>query len=102
MPHVLRTRRANLDLLEIWSYVAQDSPQAADRLIERLDQHCERLASFPEMGRLRDELAPSLRSLVVSRYVVFYRPAEDGIEVIRVLHGARDVAAILRGESEGS
>jgi toxin ParE1/3/4 len=46
------------------------------------------------MGRAREELASELRSFPVRRYVVFYRPLVDGIEVVRVLHGARDVTEI--------
>jgi toxin ParE1/3/4 len=95
MPRVLRTPRADLDLLEIWSYIAEDSPQAADRLLERIAQQCELLADFPRMGRERKELAPSLRSFGVGRYLIYYRPAEDGIQVIRILQGARDPRRLL-------
>ncbi|MGH7989069.1 MAG: type II toxin-antitoxin system RelE/ParE family toxin [Limisphaerales bacterium] len=45
---------------------------------------------MPLLGREREELLPRLRSFPVSRYVIFYRPMENGIEVVRVLHGARD------------
>ena len=48
------------------------------------------------MGRPRPELAPGLRSFVVHPYVIFFRPAEDTIEVIRVLRGSRDIAAIMK------
>jgi len=43
------------------------------------------------MGRVRDELAPSLRSFPVGRYVIFYRLIKNGIEITRILHGARDL-----------
>lgn len=43
------------------------------------------------MGRSREELAPGLRSFPVARYVVFYRTGHRGIEIARVLHGARDL-----------
>jgi toxin ParE1/3/4 len=98
MPRVLRTPRANQDLLELWLYVARDSPRNADRPVESIGEKCELLADFPEMGRLREDLAPSLRSFAVGNYVVFYRAREGGIEVIRVLHGARDVETVLREE----
>jgi toxin ParE1/3/4 len=42
------------------------------------------------MGREREELSARLRSFAVGNYVIFYRPAKDGIEVVRILHGARD------------
>jgi plasmid stabilization system protein ParE len=49
------------------------------------------------LGRARLELAPNLRSLLVGDYVMFYRPIDDGIEVVRVLHGARDIDAMFEG-----
>jgi toxin ParE1/3/4 len=45
------------------------------------------------MGRARDELSPSLRSFPFGRYVIFYEPVEGGIDVVRLLHSARDVHA---------
>jgi toxin ParE1/3/4 len=53
------------------------------------------LAGAPAMGRARPELGDRVRSFVADRYVIFYRPLEQaaGIEVIRVLHGARDFDA---------
>jgi toxin ParE1/3/4 len=50
------------------------------------------------MGRTRDELAAELRSFPVGRYVVFYMPLDDGVDVIRVLHGSRDIDAIFRAQ----
>ncbi len=45
------------------------------------------------MGRTRDDLSPGLRSLSFGRYVIFYLPVDDGIDVVRVLHSARDIGA---------
>ena len=57
---------------------------------------------MPYVGRHREELSPRLRSLPVGNYVIFYRPMEDGIEVARVLHGARDLPPLFeRGSSWG-
>ena len=50
---------------------------------------------MPEVGRQRPDLAPNLRSLPAGNYVIFYRPIPDGIQLIRVLHGARDIPAIF-------
>lgn len=83
---------AKADLLDIWLYVASDDIEQADRLLDAIETHCQRLARFPRLGRARDELLPSLRSFPVGNYVVFYRPSKDGIEIIRVLHGRRDVS----------
>jgi toxin ParE1/3/4 len=84
------------DLDEIWFYIAGDNPDSADKLIRSIASRFPMLASMPEIGRLREELAPRLRSFVVGNYVVFYRVIENGIEIVRVLHGARDLPAIFQ------
>ena len=95
MAAVLRTRQAEEDLLEIWDYIAADNPAAADGLLDEIDAACATLAENPNAGRLREELALALRSLPVGNYVIFYRPQADGIVLIRVLHGARDLPELL-------
>lgn len=95
IPEVIRTPRAELDLLEIWLHIAEDSPSAADRLLESIDQTCHTLAQYPLMGRSRPELAPELRSFPAGNYIIFYRPIENGIEVVRVVIGTRDINAFF-------
>lgn len=85
------SRLAEQDLLEIWSYIARDNPDAADRFIDLLTEKCELLAESPEIGRRREELSPRLRSFPVGRYVIFYQIAERGIEVARILSSYRDL-----------
>lgn len=46
---------------------------------------------MPGIGRRRDDLAPGLRSISYANYLIFYRPIDDGIEIVRVLHGSRDL-----------
>lgn len=91
MPVVLLTSQAERDRLEIILTIAEDNPLAADRLLDAIDEKCRLLARTPELGRKRFELAAGLRSLAIGNYVIFYRPAAEGIQVIRVLHGARDI-----------
>lgn len=81
---------AGADLEEIWLFIAQDDPDAADRFVRSVVSRFSKLASMPYMGRQREALAPRLRSIPVGNYVVFYRPMDGGIEVVRVVHGARD------------
>jgi toxin ParE1/3/4 len=94
LPEVTHTVRAEADLDEIWFYIAVDTVAAADNLLDDIDKSCRLLAMEPNAGRLRPELAPHLRSFPVGRYVLFYRPQDDGIEVVRVLHSARDIESI--------
>ncbi len=96
MAEVLRSNLAELDLMEIWAHIAEDSVGAADRFLDLLDQKCKTLAEAPRIGRLREDLAPDLRSLPVKRYIIFYRPMEDGIEVVRVLNAYRDIKRMFR------
>ena len=86
---------ARSDLGEIWFYIAQDDPEAADKFIRVIVSRFPKLAAMPELGRQREELSPRLRSFPVGRYVIFYRPMENGIEIARVLHGARDLPPLF-------
>ena len=90
------TDRAEADLEECWLYIARDDPRSATRFIETILQKCELLAEQPGIGRGRSDLSSDLRSFVVGRYLILYRPIEDGIEVVRVLHGARNIEALLK------
>jgi len=101
MPVILRRPRALSDLAEIWDYIADDSEERADGFVALIDARFHALAKNPKIGRRRDELAVGLRSLPVGRYVVFYTPVPDGVEIIRVLHSARDLETLLPDESEG-
>ena len=98
MPQVTRRPLAETDILEIWDYIADDSLTAADRWVDHLDEQFRVLATQPMMGRARDELAPGVRSFPFGRYVVFYVPLDEGIDVVRVLHGARDIDAVFNQE----
>jgi len=98
-PVVIRPQ-ALADLAEIWAYIAEDSLEHADAFSDRIDRAFEALAGKPKMGRARPELAAGVRSFPVGRYVVFYLPRARGIEVIRVLHGARDLKPLFQEEGE--
>ena len=91
MARVTRRPEAEADILETWDFIADDSVSEADRWIDRLDEKLALWATQPMIGRSRDELAPNLRSMPFARYVVFFMPLADGIDVVRVLQGSRDV-----------
>ena len=91
MARVLRRPRAAEDIAAVWDFIADDNPDAADHWVDQLDTQLRLLATQPLMGRARDELAPGIRSFPFGRYLVFYLPISDGIDVVRVLHGTRDV-----------
>jgi toxin ParE1/3/4 len=94
MPVILRTPASRTDIVEILLHLRRHSRRAARSLHAAIDETLRLLAEYPGAGKSRDELAPRLRSLPVRRYrqyMIYYRPIADGIEVIRVIHGAREV-----------
>ena len=98
MAIVVKRPLAELDLLDIWDYIADDSFERADEFLDRIESKLQALARTPGMGKRRKELLPGLQSFPIGNYVVFYRASEDGIDVIRVLRGSRDIEEIFRQE----
>jgi len=91
--------QAERDLNNIFDFIARDNLPAAEKLMETVEQKCQRLASHPGIGALRSDLAAALRAFPVGNYVNFYREASDGIANVRVIHGARDIPTLFT-ESE--
>jgi len=89
--------RASSDLIEIWIYIADDSVANADAFIDKLYQAIQALGRQPGSGRHREELAPGIQSFLFGRYIIFYRAVTSGIEIVRVLHSARDIENIFEG-----
>jgi toxin ParE1/3/4 len=92
MPSVVIRPKALDDLAEIWAYIAEGSPRQADAFAIALDREIRDLARHTLIGRTRPELLTDLRSFPFGRYVIFYLPRKRGIEVVCVLHGARDLS----------
>jgi toxin ParE1/3/4 len=84
-----KTSIAEMDLLGIWEYIAQDNPAAADRMWQRFDERFNSLLKFPYVGESQERFRHGLRSIVEGSYVIFYEPRPDEILIYRVLHGAR-------------
>jgi len=79
------------DLIDLWLYIANDSPQSADKFIDHIQQQCLLISITPKIGLERGELLPGLRSFPVKRYVVYYRIKNEVIEIVRVMSGYRDI-----------
>lgn len=88
-------KRVESDLDEIWSYIAADSVTAADRAIDRIYELIQMLARQPLIGQSRNDLRSELREFPAKSYVIYYRPLDDGVEVVRIIHSARDVAGMF-------
>jgi toxin ParE1/3/4 len=90
------TDESEQDLADIWAYIAAENQRAADLFLRKVLAKLRTLAEFPRSGRARDELAAGLRSIPIGNYVAFYRPAPHGIDIVRILHGARDLPKFFR------
>jgi toxin ParE1/3/4 len=103
-PRVLLRRRAQVDLEEHAEYIALDRPMAAARFLEAVEKNLNELAELPLQGsprRFASSTLKNVRSWAVSgfgNFLIFYRPTARGIEVVRVLHSARDLGRILGPE----
>jgi toxin ParE1/3/4 len=100
MAKLLVREQAWLDLEELGVFIGKDNPAAAGEVVRQLRLSFEQLAPMPQLGRivtkiktseeLRMWLSPAFRN-----YLIFYRELPDGVEIVRVLHGARDIKRIL-------
>lgn len=95
MKNLIVSPPARADLREIWDYIAGDNLNAADALSETFYEKFELLRATPEAGRERKDLKIGLRSFPIGRYVIFYRVSEDAVEIVRVMHSARDVNSVF-------
>ncbi|AGA27526.1 type II toxin-antitoxin system RelE/ParE family toxin [Singulisphaera acidiphila] len=100
-PTILKTPLARIDLAACWGYIAERNPEAAHRFRLAAEATFAALARMPNIGAPYQVRNPRLQGLRCTRvrrfrsYLIFYRPIDGGIDVIRVLHAARDVAALF-------
>ena len=96
---IILSPEADRDLLEIWERLSQAiSAAIADKQLREIERLCLAISDWPEYGRSREDVRKGLRSVPVGRYVVFYRPTNDAVELVRVLDERRDVDAIFADE----
>jgi toxin ParE1/3/4 len=97
--HVIRSDQAFRDLDQLASYIQQDSPEAAVRFLRAAEACFELIAKMPEggtlfdYGRFRDSGIRVRTIQGFQNHLVFYCPSETSVEIIRVLHGARDISS---------
>jgi toxin ParE1/3/4 len=88
---IRRTDRVDQDLIAIWLDIAKDNPTAADQVLDAIEGRWQQLAYHPYSGVARADIAPGIRHLVAGQYLTLYRVTGDAIEIIRVLHGRREI-----------
>jgi toxin ParE1/3/4 len=98
---VRRYPAAEQDLIEIGLYIAEDSPVNAERFIDALERECQKLADSPfDLGSRCEGLHPELRRHNYKRYAIIYRPVSDGIELVGVFQGSRQLEAMFKRLNE--
>jgi len=91
---IVRTARAEGDLIDIWTYIALDDERAADRVLDVLERKTKLLANNPNIGRERFDIAAGVRSLVSGSYLILYRILGDEVEVVRYVHVRRQLKGL--------
>lgn len=95
MLRIVFTPTARRDLSDIGAYIAVDHPINAERVLRGIRRHVQALAANPAMGRSRPEVGEEVRSFPSGTYMIFYRLRRDMLEVLAVVHGARDIRRAL-------
>lgn len=95
MATVFRSFLADADLAGMFEYIARDNLDAADRLLDRIEERAQLHADSPLIGTPCPELAEGVHSFVIGNYVAFYIPVANGIQLLRVLHSARDIPRVF-------
>jgi toxin ParE1/3/4 len=82
---------ADRDLDDVYAWIARENRGAAARVVRRITAAALALRDFPLRGTTRPEIGAGVRSIVSGKYLVLYRVGGDAVEIVRVLHGARDL-----------
>lgn len=88
--------QAEQDLEDIWVYLADRDPIQADKQIAQILNRFPMLAQYPDMGKVRSDLATNVRSFPSKPYVIFYTRIQAGIEVLRVMHQSRNIEDLFQ------
>ena len=83
------------DMEQILDYLANTNINAGEKFLEEFSKKCRYLTQFPLMGRSYREIRPYLRGLPMKNYIIFYRLTKQGLEIMRVVKGERDLDALF-------
>ena len=98
MSRYIISPRAAKDLKEIIDYFAERNVAAGETLIQEFTKKCRNLTQFPMMGRSYASVRPDLRGLPLTQYVILYRLLDDGLEIVRVVKGDRNLETLFDDE----
>jgi toxin ParE1/3/4 len=91
MAQYLINKLASQDLIEIADYFAASNVRAGEKFFNDFNRKCKQLVAFPNSGKSYDYIYSDLKGVPLSSYIIFYRLLEDGIEILRVISGRRDL-----------
>jgi len=89
------SNRALSDLEEIWSHFSESGEEVADRVLKQITKKFSKLLNSPKIGKERNDLLIGLRSFPAGKFIIFYQETDFGIEIVRVVHGSRDIQQIF-------
>ncbi len=95
MSRYILTIPAKEDIKDIIAYIARYNSGSARKFKDKIKQQCKLLASFPIMGQSCDNFEVGLRSFPLDNYLIFYRSISNGVEIVRVLSGYRDLETLF-------
>lgn len=95
---IIRSGSSLDDLVAIWDYLAKHSVGSADKVVARINDRIHQLADFPKSGEAQPQFGNQCRRVIVGNYLVFYDLYSDQIEVLRVLHAAREIEDLTTSE----
>jgi toxin ParE1/3/4 len=86
---------ASQDLDEIFDYFASRNVDAGERFVIAFEKKCEHLLQFPNIGKSYQDIEPSLRGVPIENYIILYRLIDNGIEIVRVVSGYRNLESLF-------
>ncbi len=92
---VRRTAKTRQDYLDIFLYIGEHNVDAAERTLQAFDDAILLIADMPKCGPARPEIGLGVRSLSVGQYLILYRVGEKAIDILRVVHGARNLRSLI-------
>jgi len=101
MAQLRKSSQTNLDLVDVADYISHDNPGAADRFLDAAQRTFQLLATFPLLGtvtRYQDSQLEGVRLFPLrgfGDFLVVYQPQDDGVFILRVVHGARDLDQLM-------
>ncbi|HAT15406.1 MAG TPA: type II toxin-antitoxin system RelE/ParE family toxin [Microcoleaceae bacterium UBA11344] len=91
---------ASRDLNEIIDYFARLNVERGERLIAAFEKKCHNLINFPMIGRSYEEIRADLRGVPLDGYIILYQVTANTLEILRVVHGSRNLKALFESDEE--